>query len=100
MTPGVFTQLQGQLALMFNSRGKHKKVVYTSVVVDNEDTEQHLFHNSHKRHNKCYAQATKITAVKDELNKALQENKKLKGLFNPENMVEAIAKVVRAMTVK
>ena len=38
--------------------------------------------------------------VKVELNKALQENKKLKDQFNQEKMVEALTKVVGAMTVK
>ena len=35
-----------------------------------------------------------------ELNKALQENKKLKDLFNPDKMVEAMTKAVGAMTMK
>ena len=56
--------------------------------------------NSHKRQNKIDAQATEIAAVKAEMNKALQENKKVKDLFNPDKMVEAMTKVVSAMTVK
>ena len=60
----IFTQFQGWLALMFNSRGKHAKAVYaTSVTVDN-DTEQQLSHNSQKRQNKIDAQATEISTVK------------------------------------
>ena len=94
-----FTKFWGQLAMMFSSRGKHTKAVHaTSTAVDNEDigvdTEQHLSHNSHKRQNKINAQATEIAAVKVELNKELQENKKLKYLFNPDKMVEAMTKVV------
>ena len=46
------------------------------------------------------ALAARIASVMAELNKALQENKKLKDLFNPEKMVEAMIKAVRAMTVK
>ena len=67
-----FTQFQGLLVLMFNSRGKHAKVVpATSVVVEEEDTEQQLSHNSRKRQHKINAQAAKITSVKAKLNKAL-----------------------------
>ena len=59
---------------MFNSRGKHTKVVHaTSVVVNNEDTEQHLSYNSWKRQNKINPQATKIATVNPKLNKAMQE---------------------------
>ena len=77
------------------------KVVHaTSVSVDNEDTEQHLSHNSQKRHNKMNAQATKISAVKAELNKALQENTKLKDMFNLDKMVETMTKMVSAITMK
>ena len=76
----------------------------TSVVVDNEDigqdTEHHLSHNSWKRQNEINAQTTKIAAVKAKLNKALQENKKLKDLFNPDKLVEAMTKVVSGMTMK
>ena len=61
------------------------KVVHTtSVVAENEDTDQQLPHNSWKRQHKINAQAAEITAVKSELNKTLQENKKLKDLFNLE----------------
>ena len=86
---------------MFSSRGKCAKVVSTtSVAVENEDIEEHLFHNSRKRQNKIDAQAAKITSVKSKLNKALEENKKLKDFFSSEKMVEAMTKVVRAMTVQ
>ena len=47
---------------------------------------------------KINAQAADITAVKAELNKVLEENKKLKSLFGPEKMIEAMTKVVSAMT--
>ena len=74
-----FTQFWGQLVLMFNSRGKHVKVVgATSAAVDSGDVRDHLPHNSRKRQSKINAQAAEITAVKAELNKALEENKKLR----------------------
>ena len=38
--------------------------------------------------------------MKSTLNKVLQENKKLKSLFRPEKIVEAMTKVVSAMTVQ
>ena len=83
-----FTQVWGQLSLMFNSRGKCMKVVnVTSVAVDNGHIEDQLPHNSRKRQHKIDAQAAEITAVKAKLNKALVENKRLKNLFNPEKMV-------------
>ena len=49
---------------------------------------------------KIDAQAAVIASMKSELNKALQENKKLKSLFSPEKMVEAMSKTVGAMTVQ
>ena len=59
-----FTQFWGQLALMFNSRGKHVKAVSTtSAAVENEDVEEHLSHNSRKRQNKINAQAAEIATV-------------------------------------
>ena len=64
------------------------------------DTDQQLSHNSRKRQYKIDAQAAKITTLKAKLNRALQENKKLKDLFNLEKMVEAMTKVVSAMTMK
>ena len=96
-----FTQFWGQLALMFNSRGKHAKVVSaTSAAVDSGKSRDHLSHNSGKRQSKIDAQAAEITAVNAKLNKALEENKKLKDLFSPEKMIEAMTKVVSAMTVQ
>ena len=90
-----FTQFQSRLALMFNSRGKCAKVVSaTSAAVDSGDTRDHLSHNFRKRQSKINAQAAEITAVKAELNKALEENKKLKDLFSPEKMIEAMTKAV------
>ena len=52
----------------------------TSPALENEDIEEQLSHNSRKRQNKIDAQASKITTVKAKLNKALEENKKLKRL--------------------
>ena len=91
-----FTQFQGQLALMFNSWGKCAKANVTSLAVDCGDTEEHLFYNSRRWQRKINAEAAEITTVKTELNKALEENKKLKSLFSPEKMVEAMSKVVHA----
>ena len=97
-----FTKFQGWLALMFNSRGKqHAKVVNaTSSPFDYGDTEEHLSHNSRRQQSKIDAQAAEITTVKTEQNKALEENKKLKSLFSPGKMVEAMSKVVSAMTMQ
>ena len=71
----------------------------TSAAADSRDSEDQLSHNSQKRQHKIDAQAAEITMVKAELNKALEENKRSKNLFSPENMVGAVTKVVSAMTV-
>ena len=85
---------------MFNSWGKqHAKASVTTAAVDCGDQE-HLSHNSRQRQPKIDAQAAKITSMKAELNKVLQENKKLKSLFSSEKMVEAMTKVVSAMTMQ
>ena len=81
--------------MMFGSRGKLAKAVHaTSMALDNDDidvdTEQHLSHNSHKRQNKFDDQATEVVMVKVEVNNTVQENKKLKDLFNPDKMVETM----------
>ena len=84
---------------MFNSRGKCTKVVSaTSAAVG--DAGDHLSHNSRKRQNKIDAQAAEIATVKAKLNKALEENKKLKILFSTEKMIEAMTKGVSTMTVQ
>ena len=62
--------------------------------------EEHLSHNSRQRQSKIDAQAAEIASMKSELNKALQENKKLKSLFSPEKIIEAMTKVVSAMTMQ
>ena len=93
-------QFWGRLALMFNSWGKQcTKVSVTTAVVDSGDQE-HLFCNSRQRQVKINAQAAEIASMKTKLNKALQENKKLKSLFSPEKMVEAMMKAVGAMTMQ
>ena len=100
-TPESFTQFLGWLALMFNSKEKHVKVVnVASAAVDSGDTEDQLSHNSRKRQHKIGAQAAEITMVKAKLNKALEENKRLKNLFSPEKVVEAMTKLVSAMTMQ
>ena len=91
-------QFQGRLALMFNSQGKQcAKVSVTPAAVDSGDQE-HLSHNSRQRQAKIDAQTVEIASMKTKLNKTLQENKKLKSLFSPEKMVEAMTKAVSAMT--
>ena len=95
-----FTEFWGWLALMFNSRGRCMKANVSSAAVDCGDTEEHLSHNSRRWQSKIDAQAVEIATVKTELNKALEENKKLKSLFSPEKMVEAMSKVVSAMTMQ
>ena len=93
--------------MMFGSKGKHVKAVNTtSAAVSSEEIggdtlqDQHLYHNSHKCQNKIDAQATKITTVRSELDKALHENQKLNIMFNPDQLVEAMTKVVSTMTMK
>ena len=95
-----FTQFWGRLTLMFNSWGKQStKASVTTAAVDSGDQE-HLSHNSRQRQAKIDAQVAVITSMKTKLNKALQENKKLKSLFSTEKMVEAMMKVVSAMTMQ
>ena len=95
-----FTQFRGRLALMFNSWGKqHMKANITTAAVDSGDQE-HLSCNSRQRQSKINAQAAEIASMKSELNKSLQENKKLKSFFSLEKMVEAMTKAVSAMTVQ
>ena len=72
----------------------------TSAAVDSGEAGDHLSHNSRKRQSKINAQPAEITTVKAELNKALEENKKLKDLFRPENMIEAMSKVVSTMNMQ
>ena len=72
----------------------------TSAAVDSEDSEDQLYHNSRKRKHKIDAQAAEIATVKSKLNMALEENKKLKNMFSPEKMVEAMTKVASAMTMQ
>ena len=95
-----FTQFRGRFALMLSSQGKQcTKASITTAAVDSGDQE-HLSCNSRQRQAKIDAQAAEIANMKSELNKALQENKKLKSLFSPEKMGEAMTKVVSAMTVQ
>ena len=84
-----FTQFRGWLAMLFGSHGKHVKAVNTtSAAVSSEeiggDTLSHhqLSHNSHRHQVKINAQAIEIAAVRSELDKALEENQKLKNMFN------------------
>ena len=97
-----FTQFRGRLALMFNSQGKQQQCAranVSSTAVESGDSE-HLSHNSRQRQNKIDAQAAEIAQMKTELNKALKENQQLKNMFSPDKVVEAMTKVVGAMTVQ
>ena len=78
----------------------HKVVTAKSTAVDSGDAGDHLSHNSRKRQNKINAQVAEIPTIKAKLNMALEENKKLKDLFNAEKMIEAMTKVVSIMTVQ
>ena len=79
-----FTQFWVHLALMFNSWGKqHAKANVTTSAVDSWDQE-HLSCSSRQRQTKIDTQAAEIATMKTELNKAPQENKRLKSLFSPE----------------
>ena len=51
--------------------------------------DQHLSCNSHRHQGKTYAQTTGSAAVRSELNKDLEENQKLKNMFNPDWLVES-----------
>ena len=62
--------------------------------------QEHLSCNSRQRQAKIDSQAAEIANMKAKLNKALQKNKQIKSLFSPEKMVEAMTKVVSAMTVQ
>ena len=85
---------------MFNSQGKQcTKASVTTAAVDSRDQE-HPSHISRQRQAKIDAQAAEITSMKTKLNKALQENKKLKSLFSPEKMVVVMTKAVSVMTVQ
>ena len=96
-----FTQFRGRLALMFNSQGKHQhaRANVSSTAVESGDS-KHLSHNSRQRQVKIDAQAAEIAQMKTELNKALKENQQLKNMFSPDKVVEAMTKVVRAMTMQ
>ena len=56
------------------------KANVSSSAVDCGDTEEHLSHNSRRQQSKIDAQAAEIATVKTELNKALEENKKIEKL--------------------
>ena len=85
---------------MFNSWGKEcAMAIVTTAAVDSGDQE-HLSCNSRQRQAKVDAQIAEIASMKTELNKALQENKRLKSLFSPEKMVEVMTKAVSAMTMQ
>ena len=95
-----FTQSWGRLVFMFNSQGKPcVRANITTAAVDSGDQE-YLSCNSRQGQAKIHPQAAEIAKMKSELNKALQENKKLKSLFSPEKMVQAMTKAVSAMTMQ
>ena len=69
----------------------------TMSAVGSGDSQEHLPHNSRRRQTKINAQAAENPTMKTELNKTLQENKRLKSLFSPEKMVEAMTKAISPM---
>ena len=95
-----FTQFWGWLALMFNSQGKQcAKANVTTSAVDSGN-QGHKSCNSRQRQVKINSQAAEIATMKTELNKALQENKRLESLFSLEKMAEAMTKAVSTMTMQ
>ena len=62
--------------------------------------DQQLSHNSCRHQSKINVQAAKIATVRSQLNKALEENQKLKDMFNLDQLVEAMTKAVRTMSMK
>ena len=95
-----FTQFRGRLALMFNSQGKQRAKANIITAAMDSGEQEHLSHNSRQRQAKIDAQTAEITNMKSELNKTLQENKKLKSLFSPEKMIKAMTKAVSGMTMQ
>ena len=68
---------------------------------DTTDHKEHpLSQNSHIHQNTFDAQTPEIATMMRELNCALDENHKLKDMFNPAQLVEAMSKAVNNMTVK
>ena len=93
--------------MMFGSQGKCVKAISTtSVTVSSEEIvwgtlqDQQLSCTSHRCQGKIESQASNIASVRSELDKALEENQKLKNMFNPDWLVEAMTKEVGTMTLK
>ena len=59
-----------------------------------------LSNNSYRCQHKIDAQAMEIATAMAELNHALEENCKLKEMFNPDQLVDVILKVVNNIAVK
>ena len=81
------------------------KAIHTAPVaagsgVTTDDQQHPLSCNSHKHQNKINAQATEIATMWSELYHALDESWKLREMFNPDWLVEAMMKEVTNMTVK
>ena len=93
--------------MMFGSWRKCAKAIHsTSMAVGSKEVsgvttdDQQLSHNSCRHQNKINAQATEIATRRSELNHTLDENQKLKEMFNPDQLAEAMTKVVSNMTMK
>ena len=95
--------------MMFGSLGKYVMAIHaTSMAVGSEevcwvitDDQQHpLSHNSNRHQNKIDMQATVIAIMRSDLCHTLDESQKLKEMFNPDQLVEAMTKVVSNMTMK
>ena len=83
-----------------------KAINPTSVAVSSEEIgggtlqDQQSSCNSHRHQSKNDAQATRIATVRLELDKVLKENQKSNDMFNLDQLVEAMTKVVSTMAVK
>ena len=78
-----FTQFQGRLALMFNSQEKQCTKANITTAAEDSGDHEHLSCNSRQRQSKIDAQAAEIASMKSDLNKTLQENKRLRKWLRP-----------------
>ena len=103
------TQFRGHLAMMFSCMGKCVKAIHTAsmsvgreeVGEDTTDDQQHLLYCNFQRYqNKIDAQTTETATMVSESNHAFDENQKLKEMFNLDQLIETMMKVVNNMTMK
>ena len=88
-----FTQFKGWLAMMFGSCGKHARAVPTTSAAANskeasqdivDNHQESLSHKSSRYQHEIDAKAMEIASMKAKLNHSLEENCKLKEMFNPD----------------